>query len=421
MDDELVSGCIRVTSPSEDSTLYGKSLTDLDSLIQSYLDNGYTETIIVSSDSERHSELDNGSSVTEIKWELYRYLTGKNLPEFFREKPLPSILVSLLDSSLKRDVQGTIDILESGGLITSDGIGNIRLKEYGASELAQISLLSSDVVGGGLTQDDLDERRANRLLAISKLSESFSKIKGQKKAIQLILRLLGMTGEIIEYDDERRGTAPFNQNLQPGEVVVIGGIDPTIGADLLSENPNKTAEAILEELIDLFAWAHMRFAGILVAEQFLVEFDNFPVANLGNVCIIHSATASYCPQITLPLYSYHPVTNALISTAGSTVSVDKFTTGLMKHKVFIGPYGCTDVDGNLQNQVNIGDAGITVGGDYSCDLKNMNGLSIDLFHPIGFYECPNGQQWNIGDPGFLVGGYCETPVCFGSTLETIVT
>lgn len=412
--DDLVVGCITVSSSDngDDPVRYGQTPTELSTIVDSFKNQGYTETASTDTTSSKSSTLVNGSDTVVVTWALYQYLTGRYLPEFFREKPLPAILVSLLDASIKRDVQGTIDILNAGGLIREDDIGILRLAEYGADELSQVSLLGPEA------------SRPERLLAISRLTESFSKIKGQKKAIQLILRLLGMSGEIIEYDDERRGTSPFNQGLEPGQVVVIGGIDPTIGADLLAANPGKSAEAVLEELIDLFAWAHIRFAGILVAEQFLNEFLFNPTADITTSCFTHCESSSYCPFVCMPEFSYHPETGALIEGAaiGTKVRIDRFATGMMEHRITVGPYGCTDIDGNLQDQWNLDDPDLVVGGSLFCDLGDMNGVDASLFIPIFIGDAPNSSGWNLDDTdGLVVGGFFPSPYCFSSQLQTIVT
>lgn len=413
MMDDLVTGCITVSSSvnGDDPILYGQSPTELSTLVETYKNSNYTETESTDTVSSMSSTLVNGSDTVVITWSLYRYLSGRFIPEFFRQKPLPSLLVSLLDSSIKRNIQGTIDILSEGGLIRSDDVGLLRLAEYGASELSQISLLGDEAT------------RSERLLAVSRLTESFSKIKGQKKAIQLILRLLGLTGEIIEYDDERRGTASFFQNLEPGQVVVVGGIDPTIGADLLAANPTLSAEQVLEQLIDLFAWAHIRFAGIIVAESFLNQFLYDPSAELEISCIIHCEGSSFCPVVCMPEFSYHPETGDLItgSSIGQKVRIDQFETGMIQHQITIGDFGCTDLDGNLTEQWKLGDPNLVVGGSLFCPLADIDGVDASDFVPITIGDAPNSSGWNLGDDGLVVGGFFPGPECFYSTLETTVT
>ncbi len=345
------------------------------------------------------------------------------LPDFFVEQPLPDILTKLLDAALERDVLGTLAILEDGGLVAGDDIGHIRLTENGAPQLADFALLSDD---SALTPEEAKEREAARLLAVSQLTSSFRNIKGQKKALQLVLRLLGLTGEIIEYDDIVRGTAPANApNLEPGQIVILGQVDPAIASNLISAT-GKTPEQILQELLDLFVWAHVRFNGILLSEKFIWDWDINHSADLPVQFITHLLWADFCTTISLPLHAIDPLTGEVIGIAdvGRRVKVDSFDGGLMRHQLTISDpaQGCTDIDGNVVSPWTLGQDGLVVGGQLVCSIADMPGIPAGSGSaPLTLGPCPSGDQWDIGDEGIIVGGTCPEAACVGSVVIQTVT
>jgi len=350
---------------------------------------------------------------------MLAYKSDPFLPTFFAEQPLPGILIELLDSALARNVEATLDIVLRGGLITSDEVGTIRLQEFGASGLFDLAVLNDNTL---LTDTEAAERQAVRLLSLSRLATSFSKIKGQKKALQLILRLLGLTGEIIEYDDQVRMTvgSTYVPVLEPGQVIVVGTAQSNVTEDLVALT-GKPSEQILSELLDLFAWAHMRFAGVLFFEELPGDYLIQEGASLPVTCITQVLESHLCEAVVMPLHSVNPITNELVtlSEAGRQMGVMRYPSFQMMHMPAFGPYGCTDKDGSLLMQWNIGDPGVTVGELYSCNILDMPSL-LSTVNLLQFQPCAPQAQWLIGG-GSTVGSACGNMACLGSTVTLEVT